>query len=354
MKINYDCEHFRGAIPCIPHKQNGAHCDTCNSYHKLTDKILIIKLGAAGDVIRTTPLLSTIKRKYPSAYIAWLTDYSELIPNIVNEPLKYNKRNIIWLLSQKWDILYNLDKDKEAISLAEKINAKHKYGFGMDQYGRCRPFNDLANHKFMTGLFDDISKENKKNYMQEIFELCDFEFNGEKYILDKNDETIFDIDHTKKIIGLNTGCGKRWPSRLWPDEYWIQLALQMQKQGYDVLWLGGPDEDEKNMYFQGKAGGLYLGYYPLKNFISLLNHCDLLVTQVTMALHIGIGLGKRIVLMNNIFNKYEFELYGLGEIIEPQNPCGCYFTPFCIHDSMRQITPEIIQSTIERQLELID
>jgi len=353
MKINYDCKHFRGSVPCIQHKQDGVHCDTCNSYQKLTDKILIVKLGAAGDVIRTTPLLSKINKKYPSAYIAWLTDFPDLIPNIVNEPLKYDYKNIMWLLNQEWDILYNLDKDKEAISLAEKINTKHKYGFGMDQYGHCRPFNDLASHKFFTGLFDDISKENKKNYMQEIFELCDFEFNGEKYIFDKIDENIFEIDHAKKIIGLNTGCGKRWSSRLWPDECWMQLAIQMQNQGHDVLWLGGPDEHEKNQYFQGKVGGLYLGYYPIKSFISLVNNCDILVTQVTMALHIGIGLGKRIVLMNNIFNKYEFELYGLGEIIEPQKPCGCYFTPFCIHDSMRQITPEIIGSSIERQLNLI-
>jgi len=353
MIINYDCRYYRGDRPCISHKKYGFHCEDCSFYEKIGSKILIIKLGAAGDVIRTTPLLTKIKEKFPSAYIAWLSDFVELIPKIVDEPLIYDEKNIMWLLNQEWDILYSLDKDRGAISVAEKIMADNKFGFGMDKYGRCRPFNDFAMHKLMTGIYDDISKENKKNYMQEIFELCNFVFNGGKYILDRGNETTFQINHTNKIVGLNTGCGKRWPSRLWPDDYWIKLALQIQKKGHDVLWLGGPDEHEKNQYFQDKAGGFYLGHYPLKSFISLVSHCDILVTQVTMALHIGIGLEKRIVLMNNVFNKFEFELYGLGEIIEPKEPCGCYFNPICIHDSMRQITPEIINSAVERQLELI-
>ena len=36
---------------------------------------------------------------------------------------------------------------------------------------------------------------------------------------------------------------------------------------------------------------------------------DLVVTAVTMAMHIALGLGKKLVLFNNIFNPHEFELY---------------------------------------------
>ena len=44
-----------------------------------------------------------------------------------------------------------------------------------------------------------------------------------------------------------------------------------------------------------------------------------------MALHIAIGLSKHVVLLNNIFNKNEFHLYGKGKIIEPAVNCiGCY------------------------------
>ena len=80
---------------------------------------------------------------------------------------------------------------------------------------------------------------------------------------------------------------------------------------------------------------MYYGYYPLNGFINIAKQCRIVVIHVTMTPHIAIGLEKRIVLMNNIFNKYVFELYGLGEIVEPLLPCGCYFNSVCDHKSTR-------------------
>jgi len=82
----------------------------------------------------------------------------------------------------------------------------------------------------------------------------------------------------------------------------------------------------------------------------LVNEVNLLVTGVTMAQHIGIGLGKRIVLLNNIFNRNEFELYGLGQIIEPDVDClGC-FKPVCDQDCMNMIQPNQVFSAVEAEL----
>jgi len=48
-----------------------------------------------------------------------------------------------------------------------------------------------------------------------------------------------------------------------------------------------------------------------------------------MTLHIAIGLGKQVILLNNIFNKNEFYLYEKGTIIEPKLSCvGCYKKEF--------------------------
>ena len=61
-----------------------------------------------------------------------------------------------------------------------------------------------------------------------------------------------------------------------------------------------------------QTGATYFGYFKLEQFINLMYQMDVIVTQVTMAMHIAIALQKKIVLMNNIFNPYEFELYGRG------------------------------------------
>lgn len=350
MELKIDCKYFRGDVPCLPHKQLGVHCESCGEYKKISRRILIIKLGAAGDVIRTTPLLEKIFSVYPDSHITWLTDFPDLVPISVDNIISYKIKDIQWLESRTFDIVYSLDKDKEAISLAEKIEAKEKFGFGIDDYGRARPFNDYAKHKLLTGIFDDISKKNTKSYPQEIFEICGFNFSHEEYQLNLNSKKTWSIDRSKKIIGLNTGCGGRWSSRLWKDENWMELAKLILESGNNVLWLGGEQEHSKNLMFHEKVGGYYFGHYSFDDFIALINHTDLVVTQVTMALHLAIGLKKQVVLMNNIFNKNEFDLYGRGVIIEPSEPCDCYYTPVCPHDSMSKILPKRVFDAIQSQM----
>jgi heptosyltransferase-2 len=69
-----------------------------------------------------------------------------------------------------------------------------------------------------------------------------------------------------------------------------------------------------------------------------------------MALHIAIGLEKRIILFNNTFNRREFELYGLGEILEPDFDCSCYYSPVCPNDCMQYITVDRVFKTCKKLL----
>ncbi len=67
----------------------------------------------------------------------------------------------------------NLDKDALAISLVDKISAKKKSGFTIDEFGHAKPIGTKAEeHKWLTGLFDDLNKENTKHYVREIFDIC--------------------------------------------------------------------------------------------------------------------------------------------------------------------------------------
>jgi len=326
--VKTDCKFYKGHLPCKPHKARGIVCQKCEVYQKLGKRILIIKLGAAGDVIRTTPLLSKIREKYPNAEVVWLTCFPELVPGrIVNKTLNFELKNMLWLSGQKFDWLINLDKDDEAIALAEKIRAGKKSGFGMDARGKCRPLgNKAAFDKWQTGLWDDLNKTNTRNYMQEIFSICGFEFSGEEYILEKKVSLQWPgIDKSKRVIGLNTGCGGRWITRLWSNDNWIDLAVLLKNHGLEVVLLGGPQEHEKNLAIAKKADVKYPGYFDFSGFIDLVDQCDTIVSQVTMAMHIAIGLKKTLVLINNIFNKHEFFLYNRGIILEPELKClGCF------------------------------
>jgi heptosyltransferase-2 len=359
MTINTDCRHFRGDIPCTPHKQHGVHCDGCDYYDQVTENILIIKLGAAGDVLRTTPLLHQIRSDHPSARIWWLTYTPDLVPKShVDRILKWNSESLTLLANVAFTRLINLDKDHFACALANRIAAEKKFGYLLDEkLGITIPANENAEAKYLTGIFDDISKANTRSYPEEMFEICGYEFQGQRYILDRPvHKTFTGLDTSKPIIGLNTGAGMRWTSRLWAEERWAELARSLTNDGYTVVLLGGPDEDSRNRSIQAKSGNtaIYLGTFALTDFIALIDQCSVIVSGITMAFHIALALEKRIVVINNIFNKYEFgDLYGQGELIEPVNPCQCYFRGVCINkdyfclDSLEVTT---IHTAVRRQL----
>lgn len=347
-----DCKHFLAYIPCKPHKQYGVHCDDCEYYSKSVGRVLIIKLGAIGDVIRTTPLITKINKELPGYEIWWLTLTPDILPSSVNKKLSFNLKDILILEETEFDWVINLDKDYEACSILNRIKAKKKDGFYLKD-GKTAPINKRAEHKFLTGLFDDLNQKNKKSYPQEIFEICGWKFKNEDYLLDVEAKQWNIESYGKKIVGLNTGCGDRWISRLWPDEYWIELISKLDKEGYYPLLLGGKNEHEKNLYFAEHTEAVYLGHFSLKEFISLVNNCDLVVSAVTMAMHLAIGLKKPLVLLNNIFNRYEFELYGRGEIIEPDKKCKCFFQNSCTNEDyncMNHLSVEKIFNSIKRSL----
>ncbi|MFQ6617723.1 MAG: glycosyltransferase family 9 protein [Fidelibacterota bacterium] len=350
-KLKRDCRHFRGEIPCVPHKRMGVHCDGCPEYDPVKQKILIIKLGAIGDVIRTTPLLRRLKSEYPSSLIFWITKTPEVIPSGVDRIFGWSFDAVMALEQMEFYILINLDKDLEAAALADRVRAREKKGFTLNSW-YCYPANVEAEHKYLTGIFDDINRANRKSYLEEIFEICGFKFNKERYILTSFSDKgyVWNIAEPHPLIGLNTGCGGRWRSRLWPEPYWRELAVRLREAGYGVVLLGGELEHRKNVRLSRVTGAAYPGYFTLTQFINLVDQCELVVTAVTMALHIAIGLSKKVVLFNNIFNPHEFELYGLGEILEPDFECDCFFSPECPNNCMQYLSVDRVYNSCVKLL----
>jgi ADP-heptose:LPS heptosyltransferase len=349
------CLHFRGHVPCRPHKERGVHCRDCPEFVLREGRILLIKLGAAGDVLRTTPLLRPLRRDYPRHTLTWLTYSPELLPSLVDDPLRFDAGGVLWARKTPFDLLINLDKDREACALASEVDARRKLGFVLGPDGICRPADPgPARDKYLTGLFDDVNQACRLSYLQEIFAICGYEFAGEEYVLDRPEPAPhLDLPQGGAKVGLNTGCGGRWTSRLWPEEHWVELARRLLVDGDAVILLGGPAEDAKNRRLAAATGAAYPGHFDLRTFCGLVDRCDLVVTAVTMAMHIALGLGKKLVLFNNIFNPYEFELYGRGRILAPERPCTCFFQPHCLQETscMETLRPETAHRAVRLLLD---
>ncbi|HOX22713.1 MAG TPA: hypothetical protein PLL10_04550, partial [Elusimicrobiales bacterium] len=164
MKINVDCVHYRGFRPCAPNKLRGAICPQCRDYRAKTATLLIIKLGAAGDVLRTTFLLPALKRTAgPGAHICWLTDAAHLpiLDNnpFINETLDAgHPATLARLLSAKWDAVYCLDNTPEAGAFCAASNSIRKYGFSLSERGMLKALDGNAGYWLELACFDQLKK----------------------------------------------------------------------------------------------------------------------------------------------------------------------------------------------------
>ncbi len=358
-QVKFDCKYFKGYIPCKPNKEENVECVTCKHYKPWDKKILIIKLGAMGDVIRTTPLVIRYRKMFGDVHFTWLTLFPDVLPKEdIQDIYTPDAVSLLKIQEREFDIAINLDKDEEACMLLDRVSAKEKYGFTWKN-GHLNAATPAANHKIMTGLFDHISIKNTKSYLEEIFEICHLDFQNEEYLLNYNKSIAAkwkDIFAKKangrKVVGLNTGCGNRWQTRLWPDEYWTKFINSLNEKDILPVLLGGSQEDEKNSKLANETHAWYPGTFSLEEFISLTANLDAVVTQVSMMMHIAVGHKTPMVLMNNIFNRHEFEMYGRGVIVEPESGCDCYFGNSCKREKscMYDMKPETIHSELLKLL----
>ncbi|NUO08777.1 MAG: glycosyltransferase family 9 protein [Candidatus Brocadia sp.] len=342
MSKEFDCRFFASEKPCR-FKLDCPIDDTCPKYQPMGKRILIIKLAAIGDVLRTTPILPVLKEKYPQAYITWITDTSSLSVleenPYIDRLLTANYENALRLQVEKFDILICLDKDTVASSLASLVKADQKLGFALSGKGLLYPLNKEADYLFRLGVSDELKfRQNTKTYQQLIFEALGIKGKYGEYVINlpqkytsygKQMMQQWGIHNGRVVIGLNTGAGKRFATKRWEIESFAVLADRLSKElKAHVVLLGGPEEIERNKEISSRAKSPVIDtgcHHSLKEFMGLINQCHLIVTGDTLALHLAIALKKLVVTFFGSTCHQEIDLYGRGRKLVAEVDCApCY------------------------------
>jgi heptosyltransferase-2 len=306
-------------------------------------RILIVKLAAIGDVLRTTPLLSGLKRTYPQSHITWVVD-KEALPLLKDNPyidrlLTFDFSSLGPLDLETFDLVIGLEKEPRGAALASKVKAQEKKGFGLGPEGNVFPLNPASEYAFFLGLSDDLKfRRNQKTYPELIFEAAELDYQKDEYLLFLSPEDLafaeafakqMGLKPGESVIGLNTGAGDVFANKAWTVEGYLQLIEGLKKRPKTrILLLGGPKEKERNRKILRQKKGAVIDAgcdNTLRQFTALVNLCDLVVTGDTTALHLAIGLKKKVVALFGPTCAPEIELYGRGEKIISPLPCApCY------------------------------
>jgi len=367
--IKPDCRYFLGDRPCHYHKELGVRCSDCAAYSPGKIRILIIKLGAMGDVLRTTSILPALAKHYEKPHITWVTrkESMDLLWNnpFVDSLVEYGADSVIRLQVETFDLVINPEASKESAALVSIAQGKVKKGLGLSREGSIFPFNPEAEEIFHMGLLDDMKKRNRKTYEQLICQLSGLPYERIPPILCLTDDEIQfterfreekKIQRNKTVVGINTGGGTRWLLKRWTVEGFMKVIERLSREkDVQILLMGGPIEAEINRDILARFGQQVIDtgcLNPVRRFSTLVNLCDILVTGDSLALHIGLALRKRMVVLLGPTSEAEVDLYELGKKITAEMDCLCCYRQTCDKhpNCMESISVDTVFQAIKEQI----
>jgi len=333
--VKFDCRHFLGDRPCA----YGGECAGCEHYSPMGRRLLLIKLAAAGDVLRATSVLPPLKRKYPDSHITWVADASA-VPLVAGNP--YVDRTLpmgfaSWLVlsRERFDETICLDKEPRAAALAGSVESRSRLGFGLTEWGTVRPLNEGARYDFELGLSNEKKfYENQLSYPEIFAAIADVDYAGEPYTLyvpersvRRANEWAGSVGRASPLIGMNVGAGDVFANKAWTSEGFAALASRVETElGGTAVVLSGPDDrDRASAVLKLAPQAVDAGTHELLDFAALVGVMDAIVTGDTLAMHIAIALGVPVVVTLGPTVGQEIAFYGPGRKVASRIDCApCY------------------------------
>ncbi|SRR6266566_2466046 len=193
--------------------------------------VLIIKLGATGDVVRTTPLLTRL-----TGQITWLTAAKN---TALLQGLKENLRSFPWeergrALDSHYDLVINLEDTLDVAQFLKTLRFKEIFGAYVDSNNSLR-YTENSRCWFDLSLISSYGRHeadrlkllNRQTYQELIFNGLGLRFATEPYVLPEGIETGLYGD-----VALAAEAGAVWPMKKWA--YYDQLRQHLEDQGLIV------------------------------------------------------------------------------------------------------------------------
>jgi heptosyltransferase-2 len=260
---------------------------------------LILKLGATGDVVRTTTLL----RHRLEGPVTWLTTAANqiILPEADRAPCPL--RVVPWenrheLAGHSFDLVINLEDDPETAAVLRSVRVGRLFGACLNGDGRLGYTADSSRWFDLSLLSvygrdkaDVLKLENRRSYQELIFEGLGWKFAGEEYCLPSTAES-----DLKGDVAIASESGPVWPMKKWA--HYDRLKQELESRGLKVNFL--PKRATMLQHLADVRG----------------HRC--LVSGDSLPMHLALGSGIPCVALFNCTSPWEIYDYGiLTKMISP-------------------------------------
>ncbi|MDF1662126.1 MAG: glycosyltransferase family 9 protein [Planctomycetota bacterium] len=307
-------------------------------------KILILRVGALGDLVFVLPAVTLLRKSFPKAEIHWLVKKSFLpfldgLPGIHQLwPLTPNIPGIFkagsLLRKQRFDLVLDFHGNLRSGILSRMTGAKDRIGF-------APPYSKEWNHLFNNHLVNPENLESHK-VDRNLFLVnalpwttpiekpaAELPVNSKLQAAIQNELAELGIFPGEKLIIIHSGASKRGAIKRWFPERFAKLVELLEKSieaKYLLIW-GSPDEQLEALKIQSLCPGVQVmpRQLPFGQLFELFRRATLLIGVDTGPLHLANALGTPVLALfgpksRSIYKPYHGRAVALAKNDEVQCP----------------------------------
>jgi heptosyltransferase-2 len=268
-------------------------------------KILIIKLGALGDVVRSSYFLHGLLKKLgSSAYITWVTS-ERAIPLLKYHPAisvlltfeEIAEKKVSWG-RQEFDWIISLDDESQACGLLQGITWTRLTGAYLKD--KRVDYSEDASPWFDMGLISRLGKE-KADSLKKLNQKTHDQIFAGILGIKVSEPNFYNSPGALKIarqllggkaghfLGLNLSAGNRWLNKQLGNNQAKLLVENLSRAGFPLLLLGGTEDEVYNGWLSRETGCPLLPSVSLGTFAAVISQLRAIITADTLALHLAIA-----------------------------------------------------------------
>jgi heptosyltransferase-1 len=279
-------------------------------------RVLIVRLGALGDVVHAIPVAAALRRAFPAARIDWLVSakHREILDRVpvIDRRLVINDRGdasggtsllsaIGELRRARYDVAIDLQGLIKSAVLARSSGAPRVIGFS-SRYAReraARLFYTEAYDPGRGGLYDPRETRHVVDINLGVLSLLGISAPAREFPIEDVDTDAARSAREQtggRYALLNPGAA--WPNKRWPPERLAAIAAELRsRHGLMSVVLWGPGEEALAAAVVAGAGGAAVlsPKTAIADLVALARRAALMVSGDTGPTHIAAALGTPIV-----------------------------------------------------------
>jgi ADP-heptose:LPS heptosyltransferase len=319
--------------------------------------ILVIKLGALGDVALAMPHIAAIQAAFPRDRVILLTApaYAPLaaaLPGL--EIASFPRRGFLpmarllrWLLARQFRVVYDLQGSLRSRIMTLLTQAETRVGKAAGIAYTCAAL--PAGHVLHAA-----------EGLNRLLEAGGIVPPGRDFHLPVAPAVAAGVEawlqrqglQGKSLVLVHAGSSPRWPSKRWPAGYYRELALALAARGLQVVWLGAASDRELNRTLASATGTDASGAFSFPELVALARRSAFAITNDSGPMHILAGAGLPVFACFGPTDWRRSHATGqANRVLTATVPCSPCRLPLCPpqyrHACMQDMTPDQVLARLE-------